>query len=98
MRHFAGWIVVRTILLADAVLVVACGFIALIWVAAPGGVIAAAVLWLAAGGLFGLLPLTDPYRAEERWRRKQVLRQAAAGERSQVCNHPPYWRDDRTPM
>jgi hypothetical protein len=64
MRHFAGWIVVRTILVADTVLLVACGFIALIWVGAPGGIIAAAALWLLAGGLLGLLPLTDPYRAE----------------------------------
>jgi hypothetical protein len=74
MRHFAGWIVVRTILVADAVLVIVCGFISLIWVAAPGGVIAAAALWMLAGGLIALLPLTDPYRAEERWRRKQAGR------------------------
>jgi hypothetical protein len=79
MRHFAGWIVVRTMLLADAVLITVCGFIALIWVTAPGGVLAAAGLWLLAGGLLGLLPLTDPYRAEERWRRKQALRRTASG-------------------
>jgi hypothetical protein len=74
MRHFAGWIVLRTILVADAVVVVVCGFIALIWVAAPDGVYAAAGLWLLGGILIGLLPLTDPYRAEERWLRKQAAR------------------------
>jgi hypothetical protein len=72
MRHFAGWIVFRTILLADAVLVVVCGFMALLWVAPPGGILAAAGLWLLAGGLLGLLPLTDPYRAEQRWQRKRA--------------------------
>ena len=77
MRHFAGWIVVRTILVADAVLLVVCGFMALVWVAPPGGILAAAAMWGVAGGLFGLLPLTDPYRAEQRWRRKQALRQDA---------------------
>jgi len=81
MRHFAGWIVVRTILLADTVLLVAYGFMALIWVAPPDGVVAAAVLWVVAGVLVGLLPLTDPYRVEQRWRRKRAaLREAASND------------------
>ena len=72
MRHFAGWIVVRSILVADVVLLVVSGFIALLWVAAPGGVLIAATLWLLAGGVLALLPYTDPYRVEERWLRKRA--------------------------
>jgi hypothetical protein len=71
VRHFAGWIVVRTILVADVGVLIVCGFISLIWVAAPSGVVWAAVVWLVAGALLGLLPFTDPYRAQERrWRRR----------------------------
>ena len=77
MRHFAGWIVIRTILVADALLLVVSGFIALVWVAAPGGVLVAATLWLLAGGVLGLLPYTDPYRVEARWQRKRAA--SAAG-------------------
>ncbi len=44
MRLFAGWIVFRTILLADAVLVLVCGFVSLLWVAPPRGILAAAGL------------------------------------------------------
>jgi hypothetical protein len=69
MRHFAGWIILRTILVADVVLLIVVGFIALIWVARPAGLFAAAAVWLVAGGLLGLLPLTDRYRAERRWYR-----------------------------
>jgi hypothetical protein len=72
MRRIASWIVVRTILVADAALLVVAGFISLLWVAPPGGVLAAAGMWIVAGGLIGLVPLTDPYRAEERyWRRRE---------------------------
>jgi hypothetical protein len=70
MRHYAGWIVVRTILVADVGLLVLSGFISLIWVAEPGGILVAAALWLLSGGLLGLLPLTDPYRVEQRRLRK----------------------------
>ncbi len=70
MRHFAGWIVVRTILIADVALLVVAGFMALLWVSRPAGYVAAAVMWVVAGGLLGLLPLTDRYRAEARWFRK----------------------------
>jgi hypothetical protein len=71
LRHFASWIVVRAILVADAALLVVGGFAALLWVARPAGFIAAGAMWLAAGGLLGLLPLTDPYRAEQRLYRKR---------------------------
>jgi hypothetical protein len=32
----------------------------------PNGVVVAALVWFAAGCLFGCVPLTDPYRAERR--------------------------------
>ncbi len=73
MRHLAGWIVVRTILVADVALLIVSGFICLVWVAAPGGVLVAAALWMLAGGLLGLLPYTDPYRAEQRQPRHRAL-------------------------
>ena len=44
MRSFAGWIVVRTILVADVVLLVVAGFMALIWVEHPAGILAAAAI------------------------------------------------------
>jgi hypothetical protein len=53
-------------LVADAGLLVVGGFISLIWVSQPAGTLGAAGMWLLAGGLFGLLPLTDPYRVEGR--------------------------------
>jgi hypothetical protein len=70
VRGIAGWIVVRTILVADVFLLVVAGFISVVWVSPPAGIIAAGVMWLAAGGLLALLPLTDPRRVEERWYRK----------------------------
>jgi hypothetical protein len=70
VRRVAGWTVLRTILVADVGLLILAGFVPLLEVAPPAGIIGAAVLWLAAGGLLGLLPLTDPYRAEARLLRK----------------------------
>ena len=66
MRGFAGWIVVRTILIADVMLLVTGGFISALWVSRPAGILAAGGMWVLAGGLLGLLPLTDPYRVEQR--------------------------------
>jgi hypothetical protein len=76
VRNPAGWIVVRTILVADVVLLVVAGFIALLWVSPPAGPLAAGGIWIAAGGLLGLLPWTDPHRVEERrfYRRHPELR------------------------
>ena len=70
MRRMAGWIVLRTMLVADVGLLVVAGFISLIWVSQPAGTLGAAGIWLLAGGLIGLLPLTDPYRVERRRNRK----------------------------
>jgi hypothetical protein len=66
MKGLAGWIVVRTLLLADAALLVVAGFISLLWVQRPGGPMIAGGMWLGAGLLLGLLPLTDPYRVQAR--------------------------------
>jgi hypothetical protein len=77
MRGFAGWVVVRTMLIADVALLVACGFIALLWVARPAGVLVAVGVWLGAGGLLGLLPLTDPYRAQRRRLQRAAARTRA---------------------
>ena len=46
MKGLAGWIVFRTILIADLVLVVVAGFMSLLWVQRPGGVIIAGGMWL----------------------------------------------------
>jgi hypothetical protein len=74
MRRLAGWIVVRTILVADVTVLVVVGFILLIWMSPPAGLWSAGACWLGAGGLLGLLPLTDPYRVEERRQRRQASR------------------------
>ena len=76
MRGFAGWIVVRTILIADVMLLVTGGFISVIWVSRPAGVLAAGGMWLLAGVLLALLPLTDPYRVEQRRIRRTRPRRA----------------------
>ena len=81
MRHLAGWIVVRAILVADVTLLIAVGFGCLLWVSPPGGIYAAAGFWMGAGGLLGLLPLTDPYRVERR-RHQRALRVGATVEES----------------
>jgi hypothetical protein len=70
MRGLAGWIVVRTILIADVALLAVVGFMSLVWVSQPAGTLAAAALSLVAGGLMALLPLTNPYRIEERRNRR----------------------------
>ena len=57
-------VVPRMLLFADGVLLTAIGFVALRYVDRPAGVYLAAGLWLAAAFLFGLLPLTDPYRRD----------------------------------
>jgi hypothetical protein len=72
MRHMGGWIVVRTILVADVALLVMVGFICLIWVTPPSGVLLAGGAWVIAGGLLGLLPLTDPYKVEDRRQRRRA--------------------------
>ena len=57
-------VVLRVLMVADGVILVAIGFVALRYVDHPAGIYIASGLWLAAGVLFGLLPLTDPYRRD----------------------------------
>lgn len=62
----AGWIVVRTMLVGDVMILVLVGFVCMVWVSQPAGAIGAILAWLGAGGLLALLPLTDPYRVQVR--------------------------------
>jgi hypothetical protein len=71
VRGLGSWIVVRTILVADVALLVIGGFLSLLWVSRPAGIVAAVAMWLIAGGLMGLLPRTDPYRIEQRRYRRR---------------------------
>ena len=71
MRGMRGWIVVRAILVMDVIILLTVGFICLIWVTSPPGPIVASAFWMGAGGLLGLLPLTDPYHVEARRRRRR---------------------------
>jgi hypothetical protein len=59
-------LVVRFLLVANALVLVEVGFLSLLFVDRPNGVVVAALVWFAAGCLFGCVPLTDPYRAERR--------------------------------
>lgn len=62
MRRIRALLVLRFLLVANAVTVSAIGAISLAYVQRPAGVIGAALCWIFAGGLFGLVPYTDPYR------------------------------------
>jgi hypothetical protein len=57
-------IVLRTLVVADGVLLAVLGGLAFVYVQHPSGIYVAAGLWIAAGIVFGLLPLTDPYRRD----------------------------------
>lgn len=75
MRGMGGWIVVRTILIADVVVLLAVGFVCVRWVSQPAGPVGAVLCWLGAGALVGLLPLTDPYRVQARRARSLATRE-----------------------
>ena len=62
-------LVLRLLLVSNAVVLAAVGGIAVAFVERPAGVIAAGCCWVGAGCLLGLLPLTDPYRVPRRSRR-----------------------------
>jgi hypothetical protein len=62
MRRVRALMVLRLLLVADAVVLAAVGALSLAYVERPAGAIGAALCWLFTGGLLGLLPLTDPYR------------------------------------
>ena len=59
-------LVLRSLLVANGVLLLVLGGLAMAYVDHPPGYLVATALWLAAIGLFALVPLTDPYRHERR--------------------------------
>jgi hypothetical protein len=62
------------LLVSNGCLVTAVGFISLLYVERPAGLLVAAAAWLVAGALFGAVPFTDPYRNEHRGQRKRGRR------------------------
>jgi hypothetical protein len=58
--------VVRVVLIANALALIAIGALFLVFAERPAGFVVGGVLWLAAGCLAACLPLTDPYRHERR--------------------------------
>lgn len=68
----ASLLVVRYLLVSNGLLVIAVGFVCLLYVERPAGFLLAGGFWLLAGLLFGAVPLTDPYRHEQvRGRRRR---------------------------
>jgi hypothetical protein len=65
----ASLLVIRYLLVSNALILTAVGFVSLLYVERPAGFVAAAGCWLLAGLLFGAVPLTDPYRHERVGRR-----------------------------
>ena len=62
MRRLRTLMVLRLLIVSNAVVVTAVGGLALAFVDRPAGAFIAAGCWVFAGCLLGLLPLTDPYR------------------------------------
>jgi hypothetical protein len=58
--------VLRVLLLADGLIVAMVGGLAALYVERPAGLVFAFGAWILAGILFCCLPLTDPYRGEDR--------------------------------
>jgi hypothetical protein len=61
----ASLLVLRYLLVSNGLIVIAVGFVCLLYVERPAGFLLAGGFWLLAGLLFGGVPLTDPYRREE---------------------------------
>ena len=65
------------LLVANAVLLAAVAFIAWRYVDRPAGLLIAVGALCGSGGLIGCVPLTDPYRDEQRrWRAEQSPRRS----------------------
>ncbi len=69
MRRIGVLFVLRLLLVSNAIVVIAVGGISFAFVERPAGVIGAAICWLFAGCLLGLVPRTDPYRVQKRPRK-----------------------------
>jgi hypothetical protein len=63
-RSAASLLVVRLILIANVLTLLAVGALFLLFAERPAGFVIGGVLWLVAVGLVACLPLTDPYRRE----------------------------------
>jgi lipopolysaccharide export LptBFGC system permease protein LptF len=66
VRRIGVLFVLRLLLVSNAIVVTAVGGLSLAYVERPAGVIGAALCWLFAGCLLGLVPRTDPYRPQKR--------------------------------
>ena len=64
IRSAASLLVVRLILIANILILVAVGALFLLFAERPAGFFIGGVLWLVAAGLAFGLPLTNPYRHE----------------------------------
>ncbi len=67
----ASLLVVRYLLISNGLLLIAVGFVSLLYVERPAGILLGAGFWLIAGLLFGGVPRTDPYRHERVPRRRR---------------------------
>lgn len=56
--------VMRILLVSNAVTLTVVGFLSLLYVERPAGIVGAAALWLFAGGLLGCVPYTNPHRGD----------------------------------
>ena len=70
MRRVRALLVLRLLLVSNAIVLGAVGGICFAFVEHPAGIVAAVGAWAVGAGLLTLLPLTDPYR-EPRERRTQ---------------------------
>jgi len=61
VRRLRTLLVLRLLLVSNAVIITTVGGLCLAFVDGRAGAIGAVLCWLVAGGLLGLLPLTDPY-------------------------------------
>jgi hypothetical protein len=63
-RSATAKLVLRLVLIANTVLLVALGTLFVVFVERPAGLVVGGILWLVSAGLVACLPLTDPYRHE----------------------------------
>jgi hypothetical protein len=65
-RSATSLMVIRLLLVSNGILVSIVGLLCLLYVDRPSGLVLAGLAWAFAGVLFACVPLTDPYRREER--------------------------------
>jgi hypothetical protein len=63
--------VIRLLLVSNAIIVSVVGLLAALYVERPSGFVVAGLAWTFAAVLLGCVPLTDPYRHERQgWQRE----------------------------